>query len=309
MGGAMSDAITPAAAIDAVRGVFGHHPGHRALHAKGILCRGRFTPGGEGAALTRAAHLHSGELPATVRFSNAAGDPGHPDRLPDPRGLAVKLYLPDGARTDIVAVSSPRLPVRTPEAFIALIEAQGAGPRPSLKLPGFLLRNRRALTILPSLAPTLLPRSSYAGITYFGIHAFRWIDAEDRARYVRYALEPEFTAERLSPKQGRGRGADYLQDELRERLAGGPVRFTLTLTLAEPGDPTDDPSAAWPKSRRRVRAGELVIDGLETDRETGGDVLVFDPTRVIDGIELSEDPVLRFRSAAYRESVARRTAR
>jgi catalase len=36
-------------------------------------------------------------------------------------------------------------------------------------------------------------------------------------------------------------------------------------------------------------------------------VLVFDPTRVVDGIELSDDPVLRFRPAAYDVSVARRT--
>jgi catalase len=55
-----------------------------------------------------------------------------------------------------------------------------------------------------------------------------------------------------------------------------------------------------------VRAGTLELTELETERETGGDVLVFDPTRVTDGIELSDDPVLRFRHEAYTESVARR---
>jgi catalase len=57
----------------------------------------------------------------------------------------------------------------------------------------------------------------------------------------------------------------------------------------------------------RVRAGVLEITGVETDRETGGDVLVFDPSRVTDGIELSGDPVLRYRPKAYSDSVARRT--
>ncbi len=57
-----------------------------------------------------------------------------------------------------------------------------------------------------------------------------------------------------------------------------------------------------------MTAGTLEVTGLETERETGGDVLVFDPTRVTDGIECSDDPVLRFRSDAYRESVTRRTA-
>ena len=66
--------------------------------------------------------------------------------------------------------------------------------------------------------------------------------------------------------------------------------------------------APWPKLRREVEVGSYEITGLETERETGGDVLVFDPTRVIDGIELSEDPVLHFRGAAYTESVRRRMA-
>jgi catalase len=64
----------------------------------------------------------------------------------------------------------------------------------------------------------------------------------------------------------------------------------------------------WPSERRRVTAGTLELTGLDTERETGGDVLVFDPTRVTDGIELSDDPVLKFRAAAYGESVARRTS-
>lgn len=35
-------------------------------------------------------------------------------------------------------------------------------------------------------------------------------------------------------------------------------------------------------------------------------MLIFDPTRVADGIELSADPILQFRSRAYSASVARR---
>ena len=55
-----------------------------------------------------------------------------------------------------------------------------------------------------------------------------------------------------------------------------------------------------------MRAGTLELTELETERETGGDVLVFDPTRITDGVELSDDPILQFRHLAYTESVARR---
>jgi catalase len=42
------------------------------------------------------------------------------------------------------------------------------------------------------------------------------------------------------------------------------------------------------------------------DPEQGDEVVVFDPTRIIDGLELSDDPILRYRPLAYAESVKRR---
>ena len=56
-----------------------------------------------------------------------------------------------------------------------------------------------------------------------------------------------------------------------------------------------------------VTVGRLEITGLAHDREQGDDILVFDPTRITDGIELSDDAILRFRTRAYSESVLRRT--
>lgn len=285
-------------AVDVINGVFGRHPGFRALHAKGTLCKGHFTAAPEAAALTRAAHMQGEQVAATVRFSNGSGNPNHPDYAPDVRGLAVKLYLPDGSRTDIVAQSSPRFPTRTPEGFVELVQAQKA----PWKLPAFFARHPQALKAVAMSAPSLRPPPSYAAISYYGTHAFKWIAADGTERYVRYTWIP------LQEGGRRRRERDYLQDELRERLEAGPIRFRLELQVAMPGDPVDDPSAVWPSSRWRVDAGTLEVTGLETDRETGGDVLVFDPTRVTDGIELSDDPVLRFRSAAYSASVERRTA-
>jgi catalase len=302
-------AIDAARAIDSVNEVFGRHPGFRALHAKGTLCKGTFTPTPEAAALTRAAHMQGSDpIPATFRFSNGSGNPHHPDYQPDPRGLAAKLYAPDGQRTDIVCVSSPRFPVKTPEAFIELVQAQGAGPSAAWKLPIVFARHPEALRNMPVLAPTLAPPASYAVIPYYGIHAFRWIDAHGGERWVRYRVVPEAPRQKITPWGARGRGPDYLQDDIRARLERGPVKFSLEVQIAIPGDPINDPSAAWPKARRTVVVGRYDITGLETEREKDGDVVVFDPTRVLEGIELSDDPVLRFRHPAYSASVERRIA-
>jgi catalase len=159
----------------------------------------------------------------------------------------------------------------------------------------------------PALAPSLRPPPSYATSTYHGQHAFKWIDSGGGERFVRYRWLPEATEPGISLKEARSRGRDYLREDLERRLERGSIRFELELQLAAAGDPLDDPSAAWPKTRHRVRVGSLELTEHETAREADGDVLVFDPTRVTDGIECSNDPVLLFRPKAYSESVAQRT--
>jgi catalase len=298
---------TPAEATRAANEAFGHHPGYRALHARGVLLKGTFTATPEAAALTRAAHFQGEPVPVTVRVSNGNGNPKVADYLPDVRGLAVKFYLPDGERTDIVAQTAPRFPVHTPEAFLELLRAQKPSPAMAWKLPLFLARHPEALVRLPPNLPALRPPESYATCRYYAIHAYRFLDSGGGAHYARYTFLPAAGDRRLSSREAKRRGPEYLQREISERVAREPIRFDLELQLAQPGDNVDDPATAWPSRRQRVIAGTLEITGLETERETGGDVLVFDPSRVADGIECSEDPVLRFRPGAYSDSVAKRT--
>jgi catalase len=299
--------LTPHDSTVAANAAFGSHPGHRALHAKGTLLKGSFTATPQAAQLTQAAHLQGEPIPVTARVSNGGGNPRVPDYGPDVRGLAVKFYLPDGSRTDIVAQTVPRLPMRTPEAFLELLHVQGSGAQMAWKFPMYLARHPGTIPRLPGNLAALRPVSSYAACRYYAIHAFRFLDAEGGSRYIRYTFVPEREEPRLWPWQARGLGRDYLQEEIRERLAAGPVRFALELQIAAPGDPVDDASATWPADRERVVAGTLELTGLDTERETGDDVLVFDPGRMTDGIELSDDPMLRYRPAAYGDSVAART--
>lgn len=293
--------LSPERAVDAINRRFGSH-GTRALHAKGTLLKGTFTATPAAAALTKAGHMRGEPVATTVRVSNGSGDPSAPDYGPEVRGMAVKFYLPDGERTDISAQTVPRFPVRTPDAFIGLIKASGRGR--AWKLPLFLATHPEALPALKANAPALKPPASYATCRYYAVHAFKWIDADGGERYVRYTWLPEAREPSLSAEEARSRGADYLQEDIARRLPG--ARFTLELQIAGPGDKVDDPTAVWPEERERVSAGTLELTELETGRESGGDVLVFDPNRVTDGIEVSEDPILKYRSPAYSASVARR---
>lgn len=74
------------------------------------------------------------------------------------------------------------------------------------------------------------------------------------------------------------------------------------MTIANPGDPTHDPSHHWPKDRETVVAGTLELTTVVPDPETDGNIVVFDPTRMTDGIELSDDAMLAYRARAYSAS-------
>jgi catalase len=293
-------------AVDGMNKTYGRHEGARAVHAKGVLCKGSFTATPEAARLTTAAHMQGQPVDVTVRFSNGSGNPASKDDARDARGMATKFYLPDGSRTDIVALTLPCFFVRTPEEFVTFQRASISALDRALKLPAFLLTHPGALRALRAYSTAKQP-ASYASLRYHALHAFRWIDADGAGRFIRYRWLPEGGEQSVSAKEAKSRGHDYLQEELADRLGRQPARFTLELQLAGEGDRTDDPTKPWPDERETVNVGTLELTALETGRETGGDVLVFDPTRVTDGIELSDDQILRFRSHAYSVSIERRS--
>ena len=305
MGGTLPEQI-----VDAIHDINGRHEGNRAVHAKGVVCEGTFTAAPAAASLTRAAHMQGDPVRATVRFSNGGGDPGAPDSAKDGRGLAVKLYLDDGSRTDLVAITLRRFFVRTPDDFLEFTRARKPDPetgQPDMaKLGAFLEAHPEALPAIQYALSQPAP-ASYAQLEYHGIHAFRWINGDGEERWVRFSFRPLAGVAGLSDDEVAERSADYLQEELRERLGREPVEFELEVAIAEEGDDPDDPTEPWPDGRERVTVGTLRVEGLDRTRERDGDVLVFDPTRVTDGIELSADPILRVRPDAYAVSVERRS--
>jgi catalase len=285
--------------VDAINEISGVHPGHRAAHAKGTLMSGTFTPNGHASSLTTAAHLQNEPVRVTARLSNGGGDPGIPDYAREGRGMAVKFYLPDGAKTDIVSLTLPCFFVRTPEDFLSFTKAR---KDPEQLMPDWLGAHPEALAAIQA-ALGANPPASYATCAYNSIHSYRWTGPDGGSRFVRYRFEPEAGEETLSPEDAKARGRDYLQQEL---LARGESAFRLKVIVATEEDAVDDPTVAWPEQREQVEVGRLVLDAPELEREREGDVLVFDPTRVTDGIELSDDAILHFRGPAYSVSVERR---
>jgi catalase len=294
--------------IEAVHANYGAHPGRRALHSKGSWARGRFTASPEAARLSRAAHLQGDEVAALVRFSNASGDPEADDADRDGRGMAIKLRW-DGGETDVLATTAPTFVSRTPEDFLELMLLRRPDPatgQPDMEKLGAYLGEHPET--LPAVQAVLMkePIASFASAEYFSPHAFALIDADDNRSWVRYRLVPEAGEQRIADDEAKARGRDYLHEELAERLRSGSVVFELQLQLAVDDDPLDDSTALWPDDRELIAAGRLELGEIADDPEREGHIDVFDPTRIVDGIELSDDPVLLARPKAYSVSAYRR---
>ncbi len=298
--------VTPEEAIEAVHEFGGEHPGYRALHAKGSMFHGTFTATPEASKLSRAVHLDGRTVPALIRFSNGAPEPDQADNKPGVRGMAVKLSMPDGSTTDISAQTARLFTSSTPEGFVEFLKAAKPSAAAGYRLAKWAAQNPEVFRGLRQNAVTIKIPASYATVEYHALHAFLFVDADGGSKYIRYHWIPEAGEQFLSLLTARSKDRDFLTDELHARLANGLVRFALHVQIAGPDDSTVDPSAPW-ASGNSVALGTLDITGVETERERDGDIVVFDPLRVTDGIEPSDDPVLHFRSYAYSVSVLGRS--
>jgi len=298
--------------VDAMNALHGAHPGFRAAHAKGTVVCGSFTPTPQAAGLSAAPHFQE-EVPVTARLSNGSGDPEARDGdRRDGRGLAVKFELPDDGATDIVSVTLPVFFVKDAQSFLDFLHAREPDPEtgePDMeKLGAFLGEHPETAAAVQLILPALSPPTSFATARYNALHAFAFTNAEGETRYGRYSFIPEAGEELLPEEEIDSADRDYLEAEIRERLAAGPVAFRLEVQIAGEGDVLEDPTVAWPEERDVIPLGRLEITDVVENAETPESPLIFDPTNVTDGIECSDDPLLEARSKAYSVSIERRTA-
>jgi catalase len=284
----------------------GANPAFRTAHAKGIVCEGTFTPSKEASSLSKAAHFKGGSIPITVRFSDASQDPFVTDNSDQPRGMAIRFAIPGGAGTDIVALSHNGFIVGTPEDFLALQKAivatDPSKPHPwpieafvgSHPLAGKFLQEIHAAPI------------SFGTQAFFSNDAFIFVNDKGMKQAGRYKFLPIAGQQNLSEADAKAKSPNYLSEELRTRVASGPIRYGMIVQLANPGDPTNDPSLVWPDDRKTVEVGTISIASVVADSDAAQKTLVFFPTNLTDGIELSDDPFPALRTSVYALSFARR---
>jgi catalase len=311
-----------------------HKPGTRPIHTVGVGVEGYFEASDVAPTYCRAKHFSGERVDVSVRFSNGSGSPVQHDGWNDVRGMATRFYLDKEKKeaTDLIAMTLNGFFVPTTRDFIAFTTAARQRPvrkespwrkildmlqlKPPLRDPypgekasadaGTLeYANAHPFAQLSVFQSSLIGAPvSYVRAAYHAVHTFIVTNQDGAHRPVRFAWKPVAGVRNTDPDTPPV--DNYLQGELRERLKQWPARFLLMMTIGESGDALDDPTIPWPAKRVRVVMGTLTLTKVAEDQEAAAERISFNPWRLVDGIQPSDDPILRARRDAYEDSRKRR---
>ena len=297
--------VTPNKLLAALAPPGGPALGRRRNHVKGACFTGAFEANGAGTALSTAPMFVRGQYPVVGRFNVGTPDANAADGTVRVRGMGLQITAPGGQIWRSAMIDLPFFPVATPRAFYGLLLATGSKSPDAMKT--FAAAHPEFATF-GAWAKSAPWTGSYAEERYNSLNSFVFTNGSGQTSVVRWSLLPTASPVPIAPDVLAKRAPDFLEQEIAQRVQGGPLRWTMIVTVAAPGDPTADPSKAWPQDRRVVEVGTLVVQQVQPDRSGPCRDLNYDPTVLPAGVATSDDPFPAARSSAYRVSYDRRTA-
>ena len=303
--------LTPRGFVSQLQADYGIHAGYRRNHAKGVCVTGYFLSNGRGAPYSVAQVFEPGRrTPVTGRFAIPGGNPYAPDSSVPIRSMALRFALADGQQWRTGMNSMPVFPVSTPAAFYQMLQAQQPDPvtgKPDPRRLAAFFAAHPETAAFRAWAKTARPSASFAVDGYYSLDAFIFVGPDGRRHAVRWRMVPDAPASELD-SQTVPQTSDYLDDDLRQRLSRGPLRWRLLVTFAAPGDSIADAAREWPPDRPDQDVGTLIIQHTEPQASGPCRDINYDPLVLPHGIEASNDPLLPARSAVYADSYLRRTS-
>jgi catalase len=297
--------LTPDKLVAAFAPPTGAPLGHRRNHAKGICFTGVFEANGAGSELSRARVFERGQYPVIGRFNLATADPNASDATVRVRGLGIQISTPDGQEWRSAMIDPPVFTVSTPKAFYELLRASHSKDPNALKAFAAAHPEFAKFSDWAKNAPWT---GSYAEERFNSLNSFVFVDGSGADHIVRWSLLPAAQPVAVSPDEFAKRGSDFLEQEIAQRVASAPQRWTMVVTVANSGDPTADPTKPWPSDRRTIEVGTLTVEQVQAERDGPCRDINFDPTVLPSGMRTSDDPFPAARSAAYAKSYDLRTA-
>lgn len=235
-----------------------------------------------------------------MRYSTDTGLPKLPDNGPNgSRGFAIRFVLSEDGHThyDIITNNAYGFIVNSGEGFLEQFQAMKAG-----KMDEWLAGNEHAKYFVDNQSPQ--HAYSFANEQWHSTHAFKFVNASGASRYFRWRLVPVQGVLRHSAADAAKQATNFQFDDLANRLSHHKaIKYRLLAQLAEEGDEVNDSTKTWPETNEFVDMGEIAVEALWEMGEGGGKEqkrIIYDPVpRYMEGVEVSEDPLIEVRTAVY----------
>jgi len=291
----------------------------RVVHARGSGAHGYFECYESLAELTRASiFAEAGKrTPAFVRFSTVAGERGSADTVRDVRGFAVKFYTDEG-NWDLVGNNIPVFFIQDAMKFPDLVHA--VKPEPHHGMPqaasahdtfwDFVsLTPESTHMLMWVMSDRAIPRS-YRMMQGFGVHTFRFVNAQGESRFVKFHWNPVAGTHSLAWDEAvkiAGADPDFHRRDLWEAIeAGAYPEWELGVQVFSEEDAERfsfdvlDPTKLVPEELVPVRpVGRLVLDRNPDNFFAETEQAAFCTAHVVPGIDFSNDPLLAGRIHSY----------
>ena len=298
----------------------------RVVHARGAAAHGYFEAFDSAADITKASIFSKKgkQTPVFVRFSTVAGSRGSADTPRDVRGFAVKFYTDEGV-WDLVGNNIPVFFIQDAIKFPDLIHA--VKPEPNNEIPqaasahdtfwDFISLTPEAMhMIMWVMSDRAFPRS-FATMEGFGIHTFRFINAQGKSVFVKFHFKPVKGVHSLvwdEAQKVAGKDPDFNRRDMYEAIERGDFpEWHFGVQVVEEADERKfdfdllDPTKIIPEELVPVRMlGRLVLNRNPDNFFAETEQAAFHPGHIVPGIDFSNDPLLQGRLFSYFDTQIKR---
>lgn len=294
----------------------------RVVHARGSGAHGVFKLYESQSAVTKALFLNDTETetPVFVRFSTVAGSKGSTDLARDVRGFAVRFYTQEG-NFDLVGNNMPVFFIQDAIKFPDLIHA--VKPEPDNEIPqaasahdtfwDFIsLMPESAHMIMWAMSDRALPRS-YRMMEGFGVHTFRFVNADGVASFVKFHWKPLLGVHSVAWDEAQnisGKDPDFHRRDLWDAIDSGAFpEWELGVQIVPEEDEFKfefdllDPTKLIPEELVPVqRIGKMTLNRNPDNFFAETEQVAFHLGHIVPGIDFTNDPLLQGRLFSYTDT-------
>ncbi|HJF31203.1 MAG TPA: catalase [Sporosarcina psychrophila] len=291
----------------------------RVVHARGYAAHGFFELYESMKEFTKAGFLQEPgtKTPVFTRFSNVVGNKGSADTVRDVRGFAVKFYTEEG-NYDLVGNNIPVFFIQDGMKFPDIIHA--IQPEPHNEMPqaasahdtfwDFIANNQEsAHMVMWLMSDRAIPRS-WRMMEGFGVHTFRFVNAEGKAHFVKFHWKPILGVHSLVWDEAQkisGKDPDFHRRDLWESIEHGNfAEYELGVQMIDEKDEFMfdfdilDATKLWPEEIVPVKIfGKMTLNRNVDNVFAETEQVAFHPGNVVPGIDFTNDPLLQGRLFSY----------